>query len=337
VVVRAIGESGMPVSGAAVVLGHARAGEADVRELSAHTNEQGEARFTNLDTTPTSGYLLKATKEGASFVGKPFRLSANMGAQITLTMHLLSTDLSALRIGSGSHLVLGITDDAVQVAEVWRLSNSATSAIDPGPQGLVLPLPDRALSPQAGPSAPPSLTVAGTQAVWHGPIQPGDTELQVVFVIPFAGDSLTITQRTPLPLDELAVVTDRIDGLVVAGDQLQAEDRELQGRKLVLYRGPGVAAGGEWRLQLRGLPHADPTWRLVASSLSALILIGFAVLAVRGGGGAARSQLAMRRAQLLQELAALDVDGGTAAAHAQRRARLTAQLVAVYRDLDEIQ
>ena len=335
VVVRATGENGEPAADIQIVLGHAKAGERNVVELKAKTNGDGEARFSGLDAKPDSGYLAEAVQDGQRFASKPFKLQDNMGSRVAIDVRPVSKDVASLRIGPGSHFIFEVADDVVQVAEVWRLMNTSSMAVDPGPNGLHLPLPDHALSSQPGPQNPPNVTVAGHEVVVKGPIAPGDTEIQVVFALAYDGANLDFAQRSPLAFDQPAMVTEKIDGLTVEGNSLTSEDRELQGRKLVLYRGPDIAAGGTIEYHFRGLPHNDPTWRYLASAIAILLIVGFGVYAARGSSGkATRERLEQQREHLLGELAALEkTDGGDK--RDKKKQELTARLVRVYRELDE--
>src|SRR5205814_1146909 len=116
-----------------------------------------------------------------------------------------------------------------------------------------LPLAEHALSAQAGPQNPQGLTVAGHEMVWKGTIPPGDSEVQVMFALAYDSGELTFTQKTPIPFESVAMVTEKIDGLSVQGNQLASEERELQGRKLMLHRGPGTKAGDTIELHFHGL------------------------------------------------------------------------------------
>jgi hypothetical protein len=340
IVLRAAGEGGEALPGVDIVLGHARAGEPAVQELKGKTDAQGEAKFTGLDAKPESGYLAEAIKDGQRFAGKPFKLQENMGARVTIDVRPVSKDVSALHIGPGSHFIFEVSDDVVQVAEVWRLMNTSSTAVDPGPNGLHLPLAEHALSAQGGPNNPPNVTVAGHEVVVKGPIAPGDTEVQAIFALAYETGSLDFSQRTPLAFEDVAMVTEKIEGLTVEGNALQSEDRELQGRKLVLYRGPGTSAGGTIELHLRGLPHNDPTWRYVASAVAIALLLAFGVYAATGAsGGMTRERLEQQREHLLGELAALEKiaeAGGGGDKRERKKHELTARLVRIYRELDEL-
>jgi hypothetical protein len=336
-VVKAVGEGGEPAADVEVVLGHARAGEKSVEERKSKTNGAGEATFTGNDAKPNSGYLAEVVQDGQRFASKPFKLQENMGSRVTVDVRPVSKDVAQLKIGQGSHIILEVSDDVVQVAEVWRLQNPSATAIDPGANGLHLPLAEHALSSQGGPQNPPNVTVAGHEVVVKGPIAPGDTEVQVIFALAYEGGSLEFAQHTPLAFDDIALVTEKIEGLTVEGNSpLNSEDRDLQGRKLVLYRGPGTSAGGTIELHVRGLPHNDPTWRYVASAVALTLLFAFGIYAMRGTGATmTRERLEQQREHLLGELVALEkTDGGEKRDRKQQE--LTARLVRIYRELDEL-
>jgi hypothetical protein len=336
VVVRIVGDGGAPLEGIEVVLGQARAGEEGVRELKSKTDAKGEARFTGLDAKPSSGYMAEAVSKGSRFSGKPFRLSENMGATVVLEVREVSKDISQLSIGPGSHLILEIGDEAVQVVEVLALHNAGSSPVDVGP--LHLPLPEKAVSGTVGPQTPSALTVQGHEAIWRGPIPPGDTQLQILYVLAYRGDELELAQATPLPFSDVAVVTEKIDGVSLVGNDLKSEERQLQGRPLVLYRGPGTLPNGVLHLTLTGLPHSDPTWRLFAAAVAVMVIIGFVAWGLSGEAPqVSRVKLEQRREHLLEEIAALDAKGESDPKRQKKREELADKLAKIYRELDEVQ
>jgi hypothetical protein len=331
VVVRAVGGDGGVLPGLEVKLGMASEGGGSVVERSAKTDDAGEAKFTGLEAKPTVGYLAKVLKDGTEYPGKPFRLPDNKGVLVVIHVQPITRELSSLQIAPGSHLIVQITDDAVQVIEVWRLHNAGSAAVEV-PGGLRFPLPDKAVSAQGGEKMPVQLAVSGHEAVWKGPFPPGETELQVMFMLPYSGDTLEFVQPTPVAFAETAIVTEKIDGFSIQGPQLESEERELGGRKLLLLRGPGTTAGGELRLQLVGLPHGDPTWRYVTAALTVLLLVGFGLYAAQGDGGASESRrkLEAKREALLNELVALEKSDGPK----KKRDDLAEKLAKLYRELD---
>ena len=337
VIVRAVGPDGGILPGLLVKLGQVRAGESAVVERKSQSDDKGEAHFTGLDAKPTSGYLAEVEKDGTKYAGKPFRMPDNMGVLVVVQVSPVTRDLSGLQIGQGSHFIIQVSDDAVQVVEVWRLVNSSAAAIVV-PGGLHFPLPDAAVQANAGQQAPPTFSVTGHDASWTGPLPPGDTELQVMFMMPFKDGQLEITQKTPVAFSETAIVTEKIDGFSISGDRLETEERELQGRKLTLYRGPGSPAGGQIHLVLTGLPHADASWRYWAAGLTVLLLVGFGIYAASGDGGVSerRRTLERKRETLLDELVALEKKAEGSDKRNKRRDELKEKLAQLYRDLDHV-
>jgi hypothetical protein len=335
VIVKTEDGDGKPIAGLDVVLGQARAGENGVRELKGKTNADGEATFTGLDAKPTSGYLVEAVKDGTRYAGKPFRLVENMGSRVTLSVRPVSRDVAQLSFGPESRFVFEVQDDAVQVIEILYLENPTTLPIDPGAGGLHIPLPEKAASAIVGPQAPANLSVNGHEAVWKGPVPPGETMLTVMYLMATGGARLELSQPTPVPFGATNVITEKIEGFAVEGQQMTPEDRDMNGRAVVIYRGPPSPAGGNITLTLTGLPHPGTVWSLVAAALAIAIVIGFTVHAMRGApvGASSKEKLEQRRDHLLDELAAMDASDPK---KQKKRDELTEKLARLYKELDEV-
>lgn len=332
-VVKAQDGEDKPLPGLEVVVVQGRAGEQEVKEHKGKTDDQGEARFDGLDQKPTSGYLAEVVKDGVRHAGKPFRLLGNMGSRVVIEVRPVSRDLRVLQIGQNSHFIFEVQDDAIQVMEVLRLQNLGSETVEV-PGGIHLPLPSVALSAATGPQSPPQLSVSGHEAVWKGPLPPGDVMLQIAYVVAIKGDSVTLEQPTPIPFSEVNVVSEDIPGMTVSGHDVVAEGRELQGRKLKLYRGKGTPMNGRLSLTLSGLPRSDPTWRRATAGLAALIVVVMLGWAFRGpAAGASRLKLEAERDRLLDALAKLE---GGGAKDKKKRDELIGKLTRVYRELDQV-
>jgi len=342
ILVHAQDGDGRPLAELDVRLGHARAGEPKATEMKARTDAAGDARFEGQDAKPSSGYLVEILRDGVTYAGKPFRLVENMGSKVIIEVRAVTAEVRAVEIGRGSHFIFEISDDALQVAEVWRLSNSGTQPVD-AKGGIHLPLPREAVGAAVGQDSPTSFRVTGHEAVWSGPLPVGDTELQVMYVLPYSGGELTVRQSTPVAFSELNVITERIAGLSAEGPFTSHEDRELQGRKLVLYRGPGSPAGGTIEFQLTGLPHSNPTWRIGSAMLALALFVGFLGWGLSGRSASRRqvTELEAEREKLMAQLAELEAkltnktDPKTVAKRAQRRHELVERLAEVYQELYE--
>ena len=336
-VVHAVGEGGTPLPGLEVILGHAHAGEPTVTETKSRTDAKGEARFTGLDAKPTSGYMAEVVKQGGRFASKPFRLQENVGSSLSIDVRPVSRDLSALKIDANSHLIFDVQDDVVQVIEVLHIVNSSSQAVDPGGAGLHFSLPAKALSAAPGPQNPPTFSVNGHDALLRGPISPGETDVQIMFLLTYDTPTLDFSQRMPIPMEQLSLVTEKIDGLDVSGNGLERTERTAQGRALLVFGGPSVPAGGEIALRFSGLPHANATWRYVAVVVVGLLLLGFGIYAAGGSETRGRrTTLEAERERLLNELVALEQKQGGDKKREHKKQELTARLAKVYRELDEV-
>ena len=342
ILVRAEDASGQAQEGLQVHLGHARAGETKVDELNAKTDVAGEAKFEGQDRKPTSGYLIEVVAaDGTRFAGKPFKLEENVGSRVVITIHTTTKDTSQVTIAEGSHLQVEVTDDSLQVGEVFRLHNASGASLELGSAGLHIPLPRNSVSAQAL-DANPNFSIVGHDAVWLGPLPPGDTQLRVGFVLPYTGDRVELVQPTPIPFTRIAMVTQRLEGLEVAGHDMHGEPREMQGHKLTVYFGGETTRGGELHLTFTGLPHTDPMPRYAAAIISVALILVFAIYAAMGDGGR-RTRLERERRESLEELVQIEDELGLEKASESQHRKLTEQreklakrLAVIYRDLDEL-
>ncbi len=166
--------------------------------------------------------------------------------------------------------------------------------------------------------------------------------MQIAYRMPFDSGELSIEQRIPLPVPNLAVLMKKTGDVALASPQLpNVQEREFEGERYILAQGPALAAGSTLSITFSGLPHHSPIPRRVALVLTLLIVSGFAWQATRRPSRAANAarvkQLTAKREKLFSELVRLEQQrraGGADPKHAERRSALVAQLERVYRDLD---
>ncbi|MEO6950399.1 MAG: Ig-like domain-containing protein [Polyangia bacterium] len=330
-IVRAEDGTGQALSGLDVILGHARAGEQQVVELHAKTDTAGEAKFEGLDRKPTSGYVAEIMSSGARFAGKPFKMADNAGSRVVLVVRQVSSDTSTLSIAEGSHFLVEVTDDALQIIEVLRIHNAGTAAFDAGPDGLHIPLPHAAVQIQA-PDNDPNVAISGHDVVYRAPLPPGDTPFRAAYLLPYHGESVALSQPTPIAFSRLAVVTQRLEEMRVSGHNLQGEERDMQGHKLMVYFGDGTTRGGEIHIQFDNLPHTSAMPRYVAAVVCIALVLVFGIYAASGGGDR-RARLEVERRRIFDQLVAFDAEPNGSPADRQR---IVARLSDIYRGLDEL-
>ncbi|MCS6911635.1 MAG: carboxypeptidase-like regulatory domain-containing protein [Myxococcales bacterium] len=346
-VVRVVDEQRQALAGLRVELHH---GDRDTEKVDTlpevKTDQGGEARFTGLKTGPGDGYLVTAYRDGSRCRSKPFRLVANHGSHVTIECRLASRDLSQLRIGAASHIILELQDDTVQGVENLRLQNPLEQPIDPGPGGLRLPLPEGALSPQLvqqeGQNLPVHVDVSQAGAppalLWKGPIPPGDTDLRVGFLLKHRG-TLRFRQATPVAFEAVRVIAEKSPEMQVEGPGFDSEERKWQGRDLLLVTGPAPSAGGVIEFTVTGLPYQAPLGRYLAGLIALAVAVGFGLAARRSAPGgdqvsARRERLERRRRELLDTLAR--IEGTRRGRPAADREQMMAELEQIYRELDQI-
>jgi hypothetical protein len=220
-------------------------------------------------------------------------------------------------------------------------------AIDPGPEGLRVPLAENALSAQTLPGGAASVAVDASRPgppalVWKGPIPPGDNELRVGFVLQHQGE-LKFRQEIAQPFEGLRVVMEKLPGVKLEHVK-DPEDRKWQGRDLILAEVLVPSVGNVMEIDLSGLPADLLLLRYLAGALAVAIALCFTLIAIYGKAETDRA-VEKRRQKLEQKRDALLADlvtaeqresEGSKPAKARPREKLVADLEQIYRHLDEL-
>lgn len=354
--VKAVDEAAQALPGLRVTLLRADRSTEKVESLPPQTTaEDGTARFTDLPSSATLEYLAIIQRDGIDQRTQPFRLNGEHGSQVALSVKAVVRDQAALRelkIGNGSHLIIELADDTVQVLENLRLVNPLPQALDPGPEGVRIPLAEGALSAQALPGGPTAVSVDSSKdgppvVVWKGPLPPGPTDVRVGFVLKHHGQ-LTFRQVVAQPYEGLKVVMEKLPGVQLERVS-DAEDRKFQGKDLILATVPVPSVGSTIEFSVSGLPAELLILRYAAAILALVIGLGFAYLALYGkketdqASSRRRQKLEQRRDALLAELVAAEQREAEPEASAKAKPQKTrprdktlADLEQVYRHLDEL-
>ena len=277
------------------------------------------------------------------------------GSQLAITAAAVAHDQAAvqeLKIGNGSHLIIELQDDTVQVMENLRLINPRQQAIDPGPDGIRVPLAEGAMSAQAIPGGPPNVTVDASKdgppvLVWKGPLPPGPSDLRVGFILKHRGQ-VTFRQVVAQPFEGLRVVMEKLPGVTLEHVS-DLEDRPWQGKNLVLGTIQVPTVGSLIEFTITGLPAELLILRYAAAVLALGIALCFAYVALYGkpetdhAANRRRQKVEQRRDALLAELVATeqresetDAAAKPKSGKTRPREKTLAELEQVYRHLDEL-
>jgi len=337
-------EANKPVAGVPVTLYRRAGAEAQVEKLPAQTsNAQGAVLWAAMPTGAAE-YLVTIARFGFEQPSEPFHLEGTSGSTLALVSRPPVRGEEARRklsLSTGSHLIFDLQEDMVQVSEILRINNPLPQAYEPGAEGLRIPLAEGAVAPQLQPGGPSTLSIdqsspGNVALVWKGPLPPGESMVQVMFLLRHTGE-LVFRQPASLQVQDLRVVIEKRPDLKLDG-VTDIQDRKWQGHDLLFGQLAGTPEGGQLTFTISGLPAEQRATRLVGGVVALLVALGFLYLAWQGKPGeeravlTARRQLHGRRDKLLGELLTIE-DGPSRGC--RPREQIMTELTEVYRLLDE--
>jgi hypothetical protein len=321
---------------------------------TANTDAQGRASFTGIP--PGTVVVATTTLDGEELQSQEFDIPARGGVRVALISGLkkradrerAAAEAGAkepprsgvVAIGGESRVILEFQDDNLQAFYILEFVNGARTPIDTG-RPLIIELPPDASGAALMEGSSRLATVNGNRVTITGPFPPGTTAVQIGYMIPYSGDSVTIEQRWPTAFEQLFVAIEKAGDLRLSSPQLpQQQEAEASGTRFVMGRGARLNAGDPLTLALSGLPHHGTMVRNVALGVAAAVMaLGFWA----AFSGAAPKQvhdthLAARREKFFKELVELEQQHKNGLIddkrYAARRQTLVTQLERVLGELD---
>jgi hypothetical protein len=322
---------------------------------TATTDNAGRATFSELP--PGSRVKASVTVDGERIESREFAVPAAGGTRLMLVATDAATEekaaadrrlaqgpavQGAVVLGEQSRFVLEIGDDSLNVFNILQIVNTAKRPVQTGGP-VVFQLPREAVGAGMLEGSTPNAVAAGGKVTVNGPFAPGNTVVQFAYSIPLGSDEITVEQKMPAQLLQLAVVAQKVGGMQMTSPQVTGRrEMSADGQTFIVGQGGAVRAGDTVSFTLTGLPHR-PSWpKNLALTLAAAILTAGAWIATRGrrepDDDARRRQLHGDRDRLFSELAALEVQRrkGTvdAGAYASRREEIVTALEDLYAGLE---
>jgi hypothetical protein len=317
---------------------------------AAQTDAAGRATFS--DIAPGTRVKAVVVVDGERVESQEFSVPATGGTRLMLVATDAAIEKKAAEdrqlaaapavpgsvvFGDQSRFVIEVGDDALNVFNILQIVNASKRPVaTDGP--LVLDLPEGAGGAGMLEGSAPNAVVAGHRVTVTGPFAPGNTLVQFGYSVPLGRGEITLAQRLPAPLTQVAVIAQKIGGMQVSSPQI-TERREMaaEGQTYIVGQGGAVKAGDTVTLTFTGLPHRATWPRNVALLVSTVILAAGAWAAMRGTGGTVQStrrgQLNTRRDKLFTELADLETERRKGAVDPARYAARRAELVTSLEDL----
>jgi hypothetical protein len=328
--------------------------QVDGKTQTIKTDENGRAQFENLPP----GARLKAVTvvDGERIESQEFPAPTQPGIRLMLVATdrqkeaQKSAEASApavpgeVTIGAQSYVVMEPADEMVEVFYILNITNPNRTPVNPA-SNFMFDTPGDAQGTTIMEGSSPQATANGTRIRVQGPFQPGETVVQVAYLIPVSSSgTVEVKQAFPSSMDHLAVMVKKQGDMKLSSPQIgRQQDMPGGGDLYIAAAGDKpVAAGEPITLTLSGLPHHSSVPRWTALTLA----FGIAVVGAwaarkpvdpndRGNG---RKQLMVRREKLFQDLLRLENDhrrGKTdPSKYAGRREELLAALEHVYGALD---
>jgi len=321
--------------------------------LKADTSGNGRAEFQGI--APGTRLRARTVVNGERLESQEFEMPVSGGIRLMLVAaggeSVTPADAAPTGVQPGSvvfsdqsRFVFEFNDDGLSVFSILQVLNAAEAPVQPA-EPLVFDLPDGAEGAAVLEGSSPQATLAGRRITVTGPFAPGTTLVQFAYSLEYSGDTLTVEQRLPAPLLQLAVLAQKVGDMHVASPQI-ARHREMpaQGQTYIVAQGPAMQAGDTLTLTFTGLPHS-PVWpRNLALALAALVLAAGAWASLQGSHGPAaaesrRKKIEGRRDRLFAELTELEEQHRAGRVdkerYVERRRALVSALERVYAELDE--
>ena len=321
--------------------------------LTAETDREGRASFTSL--SPGSQVRVATTLDGERLVSQPFATPGRGGVAVLLVgvtgggggdpITSVVAGPGRVTLGQDSRILIELGEETIEVYYLLDVLNVAEGPVAPQ-MPFELTLPSGAQAGTVLQGSTPRTIVDGSRVSVSGAFGPGITPVSVGYILPYSSGSLVLSQTFPADFDQLLVFVEKWGAMDVASALIDRRGEMAAdatgGFPLLWGAGARVPAGQPVVLELGGLPHHSGWPRIIALSLSGVI-VALSVWGASGtGGGDIEAQrvsvLQTRREKLFDDLVKTEQQHrhGTIGPtrYGTRRAELIAQLERVLRDLD---
>jgi hypothetical protein len=317
---------------------------------TAKTDESGRAEFNGLP----AGQTLKAVAvvDGERLESEAFPAPARGGIRLLL----VATDTAKggagaasapaaagqVVIGGQSRIIIQPGEETIEVYYLLDIVNRASGPVNP-PTAFVFDMPAGATGTGILDGSSPNASVKDQRVTVQGPFASGRTLVQVGAALPAGQASLTLAQRFPAAVEQLAVVVKKIGNITLSSPQLsRQQEMTASGETYIAATGGAVAAAQPFELTLDNLPHHSSVGRWIALSLAGTVIV-VGVFLGRGARestalAAERKRLTSRRDKLFNDLVRLEQDHRSGKVgegrYAARREEIVAALEHIYGALD---
>jgi hypothetical protein len=286
--IRVLSADGKPMPGVRVNLALAQRA-ATYPGQQANTDDSGTARFTKMQTdVPLPGHLVALVEHDGLRVGShPFDLDAKRGAAGELRIPGKTSNLSVLRVSASTRMMVEPREDSIAFLQNLVIENASDKVFDPGPAGLLIPLPDGCTGAETMSGGAEVEIKEGAGVILRGLLRPTDNPAAVAQVRvgcvlkTHETPEVEIVQPMPLGMQGgLVMIPATLSiGLSAPGLRGRPIERDDSGNELRMYDLASVARGTALRLTVVGLPTRGQAGKWIAAVLACLIVVAGIVTA----------------------------------------------------------
>jgi hypothetical protein len=200
-----------------------------------------------------------------------------------------TSELSALRVSASTRMMVELREDSIAFLQNLVVENTSDKVFDPGPRGLLVPLPDGCTSAEKMSGGAEVELKEGSGAILHGLLPPKKdpataAQIRVGCVIStHATPEVEIVQPMPLGMEGglVMIPATLAVGVSAPGIRPRPVERDDNGNELRMYDLDRLPAGQPLRLVVYGLPTRGQAGKWIAGILAALLVVGGVVAARR--------------------------------------------------------
>lgn len=318
------------------------------------TDASGRAQFSGL--APGAAVKATTTVDGAVIESQVITMPPQAGVRVMLVapdgatagreaenarLRTAPAQPGIVVLGGESRFIVERGDESLNVFYVLEIVNTARTPVATEAP-VIFDLPSGATGATLLEGSTPQATVSGTRVTVTGPFAPGKTPLQIAYELPYRGSRVTIEQRLPAALPQLAAAGETTGGVKMTSPLIvSSRDMDSDGRAFLVGNGAAIPAGGTLTLTFENLPHHARWPRFTALGIAVAIMVAGLVIGFgrrTPPATAGRKALVEARTARFAELEALEerrrTGAASAAEYAAERRRIVGDLEDIYTALD---
>ncbi len=232
---------------------------------TAQSDANGKFTFSNLDTSPTTKYLLTTNYGGVDYFSDALTFESKQSSlSASITVYETTTDASALHVMQ-THLIFDIRPRLFNVVQIVVVQNIGDRTVVAGPNQATLPLPvlPGAQNVQFDQQDADQTTIRGNDTLTYTlPFAPGADQIVYTYALPYTPPSYPFSLKLPYDSPRVRLLLADVGGTIASSQFAPPSPFQAQGgQKYLLSVAENVRAGTVLNATFTNLPSslADPT------------------------------------------------------------------------------